>query len=198
MEENRETTERTMQCRVCGNQGPLSNFPKSKRKSNGSIYWIQICHKCNYARKRGLRKPVRLSGPLHPNWKGDQATTGTGRNRASRIYQLGDCERCGKPAFDRHHKDEDTKNNEPSNVSILCRRCHMEVDGRLSEFVRTAYRVKPHPPKPCVNCGRLYKPLRKGRCGPCYSYLGRHGCERTLEAVKWWYKIHPKSRYEEQ
>lgn len=48
------------------------------------------------------------------------------------MYQLGLCERCGKAATDRHHKDANTGNNEASNIEMLCRRCHMEIDGRLA------------------------------------------------------------------
>lgn len=34
------------------------------------------------------------------------------------------------------------------------------------------------PPKPCKNCGREVKPLRKGRCNRCSAYLAKHGVER--------------------
>jgi hypothetical protein len=45
-----------------------------------------------------------------------------------------DCDRCGKPGRDRHHRDGNTLNNEPENIECLCRRCHMEIDGRLARF----------------------------------------------------------------
>lgn len=41
------------------------------------------------------------------------------------------CERCGAEAVDRHHRDGNPLNNDPGNVASLCRRCHMELDGRL-------------------------------------------------------------------
>jgi hypothetical protein len=34
------------------------------------------------------------------------------------------------------------------------------------------------PPKKCIICGRLSKPLRKGRCHPCNTYLTRRKKER--------------------
>jgi hypothetical protein len=34
------------------------------------------------------------------------------------------------------------------------------------------------PPSPCVHCGQLSKPLRKGRCHACSMYFRRHGVER--------------------
>ena len=56
----------------------------------------------------------------------------SGRARAGRAYpEIGDCERCGLPARDRHHIDGDTLNNDRSNVLFVCRRCHMELDGRI-------------------------------------------------------------------
>lgn len=46
----------------------------------------------------------------------------------------------------------------------LCRRCHMVEDGRLGKFV-----VAKKEPSPCLECSRLYKPLRRGLCGSCYK-----------------------------
>lgn len=40
----------------------------------------------------------------------------------------------------------------------------------------------PKPPSPCTNCGRLYKPLRKGRCAACNTYLRKTGRERPYGA----------------
>ena len=37
---------------------------------------------------------------------------------------------------ERHHRDGDQHNNERANVALLCRRCHMVVDGRLERAVR--------------------------------------------------------------
>lgn len=49
----------------------------------------------------------------------------------------------------------------------LCRRCHMAEDGRLRNFLVMAALPKTKPAQPCVECGRVYKPLRRGLCGPC-------------------------------
>lgn len=50
----------------------------------------------------------------------------------------------------------------------------MKVDGRMERFVaaKGGRLDEPLPPKPCQNCGKLAKPLRKGRCNTC---------------AKWWY-----------
>lgn len=34
------------------------------------------------------------------------------------------------------------------------------------------------PPAPCIVCGSLAKPLRRGRCGACRAYWENHGVER--------------------
>ena len=83
-------------------------------------------------------------GSLHPNWKGDSISEKGGRGRAQRLYPVvKPCERCGKKKAERHHRDNNTANNEPSNIHFLCRRCHMEIDGRLERFRQVAKRPGP-------------------------------------------------------
>lgn len=57
----------------------------------------------------------------------------TGRQYARDHFALAAvCERCETaPAVDRHHKDGNPLNNVAGNIASLCRRCHMEVDGRI-------------------------------------------------------------------
>jgi hypothetical protein len=81
---------------------------------------------------------------LNPNWKGQDAPPEAGRKRARREYlDIGPCRICGNPEVERHHKDANTLNNDPSNIDIVCRRCHMNEDGRLEEFRRFAKRTSP-------------------------------------------------------
>ena len=45
------------------------------------------------------------------------------------------CENCGrKYNLETHHKDGDRKNNKPENLTKVCRRCHMILDGRLANL----------------------------------------------------------------
>ena len=92
--------------------------------------------------KRGVKKGYKQSpdhiakrvrrGPLNNQWKGEAASRETGRQRAKRLYpSIGPCTQCGDPKSERHHLDDNTLNNDPSNISILCRRCHMLSDGRI-------------------------------------------------------------------
>lgn len=113
-----------------------------------------------------------VSGPNHPNWTGNNVSKNGGRRRAIKMYRLGKCDLCDKPATDRHHKDDNTANNNPDNIQFLCRHHHMAIDGRLdklAEYSRLNHR--PLPPTPCIQCDRLYKPLRKGLCSRCYDKI---------------------------
>ena len=122
--------------------------------------------------------PLRLED--HPFWKGDEATAESKRMRCRRMYpEIEKCQRCGRKASDRHHKDGDTGNNRRDNLFFLCRRCHMELDGRLARFISYSNSLKgPQPPKQCKNCKRWIKPIRKGRCHACNEYHRRRGKER--------------------
>lgn len=123
-------------------------------------------------------------GSSNPAWKGDQAKADAGRARARKSYILGLCAQCGQPGSDRHHRDGNTLNNTPENIEILCRRCHMTVDGRLNAFLEMAKQPKPQlrtEIAPCINCKEPFKPLRKGRCRKCSLYFYKHKIERPLE-----------------
>lgn len=124
--------------------------------------WKAIkAYRCRYCTPKMLEAAER-------RWKQD-AKPNTKRKRARARFSLSThCERCGeqKPT-ERHHIDGDTGNNDAPNIAILCRRCHMIIDGRLDRIASLSPPVQP--PKPCVECGRLMKPLRKGLCGACYE-----------------------------
>ena len=117
-------------------------------------------------------------GSKHGAWKGDAASEHAKHQRARRRFHLGPCERCGKPGRDRHHIDGDAGNNDRSNIAILCRSCHQKIDGRLDAAIERLKKINvPQPPKPCSNCGRLYKPLRRNRCAPCFRFWRKYGRE---------------------
>lgn len=109
------------------------------------------------ARKRGEDVPLLRPGPKqgykqspehiarrkrygaqHSKWKGNNIRVRSGRTRALRGFPIQSCELCGAGKSERHHKDGDTKNNTSANIQFLCRRCHMEKDGRLSDFKQLA------------------------------------------------------------
>lgn len=166
-------------CEWCGKSYERRRWSNGKleclAKFTASRFCSQECHN----RSNGAQvKP----GPDHHSWIGDAVSTKSGRDRAQRIYPMANCELCHRPGKDRHHRDGNTANNEPRNIQHLCRRCHMQVDGRLQKLLEAADRVRevPRPARPCVVCSRPYKPLRKGRCTSCYFYLRKHGIERPI------------------
>lgn len=120
-----------------------------------------------------------LKGEAHPCWSGDKVSKNGGRCRARKLYAIGECQRCGKPATDRHHIDDNQSNNKPSNILICCRRCHMQVDGRAERLAAwSPVHNQPQPPKECTQCGKLYKPMRKGLCGACYDRKRKRNANR--------------------
>jgi hypothetical protein len=77
----------------------------------------------------------RQSFPLRDSYRTETPCVQTGRSRAKRLFPaIGCCEKCGKSKTERHHRDGNTINNDPSNIAILCRRCHMIEDGRLASL----------------------------------------------------------------
>lgn len=116
------------------------------------------------------------SGPANPQWKGDAAHRNTKRERTQKLFRLRPCEHCGVQATDRHHIDDDTGNNHPNNIMILCRRCHMIEDGRLENLRKNA--PTPLPPRPCANCDRMVTRFWHGECETCYAFRRRTGKKR--------------------
>lgn len=96
-------------------------------------------------RKRGYTQTTehiakrKRCGSDHYGWLGDSVSTKGGRTRALRAFKnIGPCIECGNPKAERHHKDDNTANNDPDNIAVLCRRCHMVADGRLAKFTEMA------------------------------------------------------------
>jgi hypothetical protein len=162
-------------CVTCGR-------PKRGRQGRECAACAKYRQTTGLARPYGLvdgRAIAVLRGPEHPGWKGDAAHNRAKRRRARRRYpDLGPCQRCGGKATERHHKDGDPGNNRISNVALLCRRCHMVIDGRLAQLLATPRPISP--PKPCTHCGVPSKPLRRGLCHACNEYQRRHGVPRPL------------------
>ena len=135
----------------------------------------------------GLPRYIRghyLKEARHPDWKGDEAGSEAKHARARRKFKLNNCEDCGKLAIDRHHEDGNPGNNSAENVFSLCRRCHMIRDGRLEKLRKMCPPTKD--PKPCTNCQKLSKPLRRGLCHACNEYMRRNGKHRPRRED--WYK----------
>lgn len=100
------------------------------------------------------------------------------------------CVNCGAQPVDWHHDDHPQRPNsrvsslraqgasipriqrEMDRCTPLCRKCHMQADGRAAAL----FAAQPNqpgsvlvPPLPCVECGKPAKPRRKHRCYSCYE-----------------------------
>lgn len=83
-------------------------------------------------RETDLYARMVCTGAENCNWKGDAAKQRSGRSRALRLYPtIGPCRKCGAKKAERHHINGNTLDNSPENIEALCRRCHMDSDGRL-------------------------------------------------------------------
>ncbi len=113
------------------------------------------------------------------------------------------CVRCGAQPIDWHHFDHVARprdritllvndcaslariDAEIKKCEALCRTCHMIADGRLTSFATQAsQRNKYVPARPCVACGQLAKPTRRGYCGRCYDRVFRAHVRKAARAAR--------------
>lgn len=59
------------------------------------------------------------------------------RSQARRITPHGPCVVCGRPGVDVNHKDRNPKNNEPSNLERLCKKCHRRQEAYELKVMRS-------------------------------------------------------------
>ena len=92
-----------------------------------------------------------------------------GYSRARKIQRADRCEKCGSDGdglIDRHHKDQNQLNNDPSNIAFLCRQCHREAHCRedLYESCANGHKWTPE--------NTYYQKRRNGnlsrRCRECH------------------------------
>lgn len=83
----------------------------------------------------------------------------TAHKRARELYPKGTCNRCGSSTnVDRHHKNNDWRDNRRKNLEDVCRSCHMR-EHRSS--------------KPCrvPGCTRL---VTEAKCNGAHGYCDMH------------------------
>lgn len=99
-------------------------------------------HKKGYKQSRDhILKRMRY-GEDHHMRKGDNVSPGGGRQRARRMYKnIGPCVKCGSEKSERHHVNGNTFDNSPENIQLLCRKCHINTDGR-AELLRELARLR--------------------------------------------------------
>ena len=138
-----------MACKKCGkttsrNRGkycqPCYYATQTGRNKRPRGPWRFFCKECNTKISYGATvcskcRRKHHKGPMNENWGNfkEDVNPNAGRKRARHRFNLPEkCDNCHRrKPIDRHHIDEDTTNNKRSNILFLCRRCHMEIDGRL-------------------------------------------------------------------
>lgn len=149
--------------------------------------------------KKQKTKRGSIRGERHYAWRGDRASNGAKRTRARALYVAEQCEICHATPAERHHVDSNPGNNEASNVQVLCRKCHMIVDGRLEALREVAKKnavLHKKPPRPCENCGKKATIFRRGECPRCAEYRRRHAKARPrVESVKEFEKVFGECSY---
>jgi hypothetical protein len=127
----------------------------------------------------------------HKNYLGDAACIRTGRTRAEHMFPVTEpCEGCGNPKTERHHIDGNTLNNDRSNISFLCRKCHMKEDGRYAtQLERSKLGTE----------AAIQRALARTHCSHGHELVlvgfyekGNHKlCKRcTIDKAKRWYAAH--------
>ena len=56
------------------------------------------------------------------------------REAAKRRAEVGACQACGSTErLDIHHRDRNKRNQDPSNIAVLCHQCHMQEHAKAGE-----------------------------------------------------------------
>ena len=87
------------------------------------------CLQCSHTISEDDMKGINL-GEKNGMWKGDKASVWAGYIRARPKYALQPCAVCGG-VTEIHHIDGNTLKNIQGNIAFLCRKHHMEEDGRM-------------------------------------------------------------------
>lgn len=110
-------------------------------------------------KRRFCSKSCAHIGENNPSWKGDNV--GVQQVHTWVEKKLGRPDKCSKcnavGNVDLANISQEYK-RDFTDWEWLCRRCHMESDGRLSKFLSHSNMHNLIPEKPCLNCGKEFKP----------------------------------------
>lgn len=140
-------------CEHCGKK------LERKRQRNGSLESL-----LHFGRRKFCDRTCTAAAfDARPSRSVDWETT---HWHARKLVPPGPCSKCGKPdASDVHHKDGDHTNNDPSNLTRLCRSCHMLEHSRK---------------RLCVVCGKPQK--GHGYCDKHYQRWKKWGDPLIVKA----------------
>jgi hypothetical protein len=104
----------TTNCDECGKSFTRERHNRPRKHAFCSLK----CH--------GLWNSKNLLGNLSPHWKGNNIKNEMGYLRAKKLFKC-------PPGYERHHIDGNPRNNSPSNVMIVTKKEHMQIDGRIKK-----------------------------------------------------------------
>lgn len=142
-----------------------------------------------------------LFGQENPSWSGDNVSKKGGQARCRRLYpDIGPCVLCGDTYSERHHIDGNTANNEPENIAVLCRRCHMKSDGRLSKLAPIGLAARYKDGKlsslrysdnafSCVYCEKIHEDGRNIVRGLCRTTCYARAYRKVQSGVATWEEL---------
>lgn len=96
---------------------------------------------------------------LNPAWRGEDVSIKNLHKWVERHLGRPDrCDKCGKVGkVDLANKSNEYK-RDLDDWDWLCRKCHMESDGRMAKFLVHSNMHNRIPEKPCLQCGKHFKP----------------------------------------
>lgn len=113
--------------------------------------------------------------------KDEPPTDNAGRRRAQKA-KSGLCQVCGCGVGQVHHLDRNPKNNDDSNLILLCQKCHVAAHVEKGDWGRGRKLTE----KKCPVCGESFRPKKERQvlCGKrqCLQEYGRQN------AMKRWYQ----------
>lgn len=112
-------------CNFCG------RLYQKRNAYHGRIHCSDQCYSAYVSRRnKDLAATRDRTGANAPGWKGDAVTRWGLHKRANKLKGPGPCEQCHAKGQVVHHKDENPRNNDLSNLERLCRACHARHHGR--------------------------------------------------------------------
>jgi hypothetical protein len=142
----------------------LPTGPNCKRcESCRREHAIEACKE--YRRRTFIKKGYNQAGANNNAWKGGRSPQYY--QKIAKQHHPNLCARCGARAALVHHKDENRSNSDPSNLEMLCKRCHQLEH----QCARNLPKVVVFKPRVCVECTSDFAPTgpRDKRCVVCRS-----------------------------
>ncbi len=151
-------------CNACGSM-------MKRKRYNGTLESMNMFVRRRYCDQKCMAKGQE---------KEICSSTSHSRSKSTRSMKES-CEMCGSTGYRHvHHKDENPRNNDPSNLQTLCVSCHALVHSPNFDKI-TGQR------KSCLHCSK--ESARAGLCNTHLSRLRRYGdpCLKKFKIGSEWH-----------